>query len=315
MTERVLRFTRTERAVHWVQATSFLVLLISGYALALPAVEAVLGHRAVLREVHLSAAFFLFFGPAVVALAGDRTSVAEDVRAVEVWDEDDLRWLAPPPLRGPAPAGRFNAGQKLNAIFVAWSTLAFALSGLIMWQNRRFPLGAVQRANVIHTDLAYLALLVFLGHLYLSAVNPATRPSLSGMVGGWVDRAWALAHHPRWEATVGAEPRPRRREAAWTAARIALGAAVVLFAVRVFFFYLGANVTDAVTSWLYGLTAWPGVAVLAPRTGVRIADWPAIPYLLAAAGVWLLAQSRGRSRPVSDRVRQKTTDLEVSEVR
>src|SRR5579872_4998977 len=81
--ERIQRFTRTERGVHWVQASSFLVLMLSGFVLALPQFEAAIGHRALLREIHLSAAFFFFFGPAIVALSGDRRSVARDVEAVD----------------------------------------------------------------------------------------------------------------------------------------------------------------------------------------------------------------------------------------
>ena len=140
--ERIPRFNRTERGVHWVQATSFLVLLVSGFALALPQLESLIGHRALLREIHLSSAFFLFFGPAIVALAGDRRVLARDVAEVDRWDRDDLRWLIPSPIlrlwgvRTP-PQGRFNAGQKLNALFVAWSTVTFSVTGLLTDLNDR----------------------------------------------------------------------------------------------------------------------------------------------------------------------------------
>src|SRR5579884_2753316 len=172
---RVERFTRTERAVHWVQAASFLALLITGFALMSPQIEGLFGHRELLREIHLSGAFFLFFGPAIVALAGNRASVARDVKAVDTWDADDLRWLIPfPVLRlfgvQTVPQGRFNAGQKLNAIFVAWSTLTFTVTGVILWQNRRFDTTLVSRSNDVHTALAYIALLAFVGHLFLATV-------------------------------------------------------------------------------------------------------------------------------------------------
>src|SRR5436309_927222 len=128
---RILRFTRTERTVHWIQATSFLVLLVSGFALILPAIESFFGHRALLREIHLSAAFFFFFGPSIVGLAADRRSLGDDVAEVDTWGTDDIRWLIPFPLLrlfgiSTPPQGRFNAGQKLNAIFVVWSTVTFS---------------------------------------------------------------------------------------------------------------------------------------------------------------------------------------------
>ena len=90
---RIHRFTRTERGAHWMQAISFLALLLTGFALQLPALEGLMGHRALLREIHLSSAFFFFFGPALIALSGDRRSMAEDVRDVDTWDRDDARWL------------------------------------------------------------------------------------------------------------------------------------------------------------------------------------------------------------------------------
>lgn len=280
MIGRVRRFSATERAAHWVQAVSFLALILTGYGLMLPAVEGIIGHRDLLREVHLSAAFFLLLGPSIVALAGDRRSVSEDIAAVDTWDADDARWFL-----GRGEPGRFNAGQKLNAIFVAWSTVAFGITGFILWQNRRFPLDVVARANSIHTLIAYLALAAFLGHLFLSTVYPATRPSLPGMVGGTVDEDWARAHHPRWRP-LPAVPSPY--EAARTTVQIAAGSFAALFAVRILLVGIGANTTDAVTAALYALTAWPGVSV-PPHTGVPEFGWAPLIWLAVLVAVWLLA--------------------------
>lgn len=309
--ERVPRFTRTERGVHWVQAVSFLVLLISGFALALPAAEATIGHRALLREIHLSAAFFLFFGPAIVALSGDRRSVAADVHAVDTWTSSDLIWLVPFPLLrllgiSTPPQGRFNAGQKLNALFVAWSTLTFTVTGLLLWQNRRFPGELVSQANTIHTALAYVALVGFLGHLFLATGNPSTRHSFRAITQGWVRADWAAHHHPTWLAQWRPAPRAPAYDALRTAVQIVLGSAVALFAVRVLFFALGANTTDKVTGWLYAATAWPGVASIQPQTAVRIADWPAVVYLVACLGLWLAAD-RLRHLPSSREIDRGST--------
>ena len=290
--DRIVRFTRTERATHWMQATSFLVLLISGFALTLPTIESLLGHRALLREIHLSSAFFFFFGPAIIALAGDRRSIALDVEAVDVWDHDDLRWLIPFPLLrlfgiSTPPQGRFNAGQKLNALFVAWSTVAFTVTGLVLWQNRRFPTDMVSQANTIHTLLAYVALAAFLGHLYLATAYPKTRHAFRAITQGWVRVDWAEHHHPKWVQRALPATLPPAYDGLRTGLQIVLGWAIALFAVRVLFFALGANVTDKVTSWLYDVTAWPGVASIAPQTAIRIADWPALGYLIVCLVAWL----------------------------
>jgi formate dehydrogenase subunit gamma len=304
VTGRVQRFTRTERGVHWTQATGFLVLLITGFVLALPQLEASIGHRALLREFHLTAAFLFAFGPTIVALAGDRASLGRDVRAVDVWDEDDLRWLLPFPLLRLAgiqtpPQGRFNAGQKLNAIFVAWSTLTFVVTGFILWQNRRFPTDVVSQSNTIHTLLAYLALAAFLGHVYLAAIYPRTRHSFRAMTQGWVRSDWAAEHHPKWLQSLDtARPTPRY-DALRTGIQIVLGSAIALMASRILFFAIGANVTDRVTERLYAVTAWPGVASIAPQTGVRLGDWPAVGYLIALTIAWF-AVDRLRTLRLTD---------------
>ena len=42
---RLRRFSRTERAVHWVHAAAFLVLLATGLALYLPSLSELVGRR------------------------------------------------------------------------------------------------------------------------------------------------------------------------------------------------------------------------------------------------------------------------------
>jgi formate dehydrogenase subunit gamma len=299
---RVARFTRTERAVHWTQATTFLLLLISGFALSLPQFEAAIGHRELLREIHLTGAFFFFFGPAIIALSADRRSMGQDVDSVDTWDADDLRWLIPGPILrafgvGSPPQGRFNAGQKLNAIFVVWCTLVFTVTGLILWQNRRFSIDLVSRANDIHTALAYIALLAFLGHLMLATVYPKTRPAFRAIVQGWVRRDWAEHHHAKWvRALMPPLPAPRY-DALRATLQILLASAFCLFVVRVYFFELGANVTDKVTERLYAITAWPGAASIHPQTGIHIFDGAGALYALGCLVAWLALDRLRNSRP------------------
>jgi formate dehydrogenase gamma subunit len=261
----------------------------------------VLGHRALLREIHLSGAFFFFFGPAIVALSGDRRSIAIDVAAVDTWDRDDLRWLIPYPIlrafgvRTP-PQGRFNAGQKLNAIFVVWSTLTFSVTGVIMWQNRRFPSDLVSRSNDIHTFLAYFALAAFMGHLYLATAHPTTSHALRAITQGWVRVDWARHHHTKWLNEMAPPLPPPAYDAARTTAQIILGTATCLLTMRVFFFALGANVTDKVMERLYAITAWPGAASVHPQTGVRVLDWFAVVYAVLCAVAWLVVDQLRRLR-------------------
>src|SRR5438132_321585 len=60
---RVLRFNRTERSVHWLHGGAFVFALGSGLALYFPAMEELIGHRFVLRVIHISAGMLFALAP------------------------------------------------------------------------------------------------------------------------------------------------------------------------------------------------------------------------------------------------------------
>ncbi|HZT96359.1 MAG TPA: cytochrome b/b6 domain-containing protein, partial [Chloroflexota bacterium] len=247
--------------MHWVQAVTFLLLLLTGLAISLSSIEAVVGHRAILREIHLVTAFLFVFGPAVVALAGNFPSITEDAHEVESWSREDIAWIRSPKLEPDPlspPPGRFNAGQKLNAVFTLYCVVAFGITGLILWQNRRFPFPIVSQANLIHQYLTYIALAVFLGHLYLSVIHPSTRRSLSGILSGGVDARWAAQHHPLWRPMPAVESRLQLQTALRSCVLLLLGLESALLLVRVGFEWLGANVTDPATKMIYRFSGLPG---------------------------------------------------------
>ncbi len=88
---RVMRFDRTARVVHWVQALTFLSLLCTGLLISVAALQELVGHRALLREIHLIMAFFFVFGPALVALSGNLSSIRSDKKEVEEWTQGRRR--------------------------------------------------------------------------------------------------------------------------------------------------------------------------------------------------------------------------------
>lgn len=290
---RVLRFNRTERMVHWTQALTFLILLATGLMISFSSLESLVGHRALLREIHLATAFFFVFGPALVTLAGNFGSVRQDAQEVDEWSEDDLHWLAHPTTRPEAyagPPGRYNAGQKLNTIFTVYSTVAFAVTGLILWQNRRFPFQLVSQANAIHAGLAYVALIVFMGHLFLSTVLPSTRQSFWGMVSGRVDKSWAAHHHPAWLPPSSGEPDPRPPALIRSGILLFLGLEASLLIVRFGFEWLGANVTDPVTKMIYRFSGLP-TTLQHPATGSHELDLAAIIWFGLLAAMFLAVKS------------------------
>jgi formate dehydrogenase subunit gamma len=268
--------------VHWTQALSFLILLASGLLLSVRLFGRTFGHDELLRQIHLTTAFFFVFLPAIVALAGDFRSVRVDIQESETWTQADIEWLRRPslsPRPNQSPPGRFNLGQKLNVIFTVYCTLAFAVTGVIIWQSRSMPFSLVAQAQAIHSWLAYIALAVFLGHFYLSAIHPSTRPSLSGMFSGNIDTAWAQRHHPAW---IPGRPTPSLTVLAIvrSSALAILGILIALLISRLGLAGLGANTTDPVVALIYRLSALPGTLHLHVITsGSHVLDLAALIWM------------------------------------
>lgn len=189
--------------MHWVHASAFVVLLGSGLCLYLPSLAEAVGRRPLLKSIHVYTAVAWAVALTLVVLLGDRASLRRTVREIDLFDADDRRWL-----RGRrAPQGRFNAGQKLNAIVTAAFAFLFALTGFFLWYGERDTRFRLPSALLVHDWLTYVSLFLFLGHLYLTLVYPRTRHALSGMTRGWVREDWARRHHRKWvEAQAGHDP-------------------------------------------------------------------------------------------------------------
>ena len=197
------RFTFTERGLHWTHAVFFLGLLSTGLIMLVPGISMAVGHHFLVLRIHLITAIFYVCGPLLWFALGNRRALRADLRDVNQWRGDDFRWLKPRLPGSPEPPqGRFNAGQKINAVFVGASTLGFAITGAVMWQTHLFPIWLVNNCVHLHDTLTLLALAAWLGHIYLALLNRSTRPALSGMVQGEVELSWAEHHHPRWVAEV-----------------------------------------------------------------------------------------------------------------
>jgi formate dehydrogenase subunit gamma len=190
------RFTRTERAVHWVHASAFLVLLATGLCLYLPSVAERVGRRPLLKSIHVYTALAWVVALALVVVFGDRRSLRRAVHEIDRFDRDDRDWLR----RRPAPQGRLNAGQKLNAIITAAFAVLFAITGFLLWYGERDTRFRFAQTILIHDWLMYASLWLFIGHLYLSVIHPTTRHALNGMTRGWVNESWARKHHGKWAA-------------------------------------------------------------------------------------------------------------------
>ncbi len=200
---RIVRFSRTERALHWVHASAFVILLSTGLALYLPSLAELVGRRPILKNVHVYTAAAWAAMIVVVVVLGDRRSLRRTIRDADLFDADDLAWLR----RRGAPQGRFNAGQKLNVAITAAFAVLFAVTGLLLWLGERDTRFRFAQTILIHDWLTQISLVLFVGHLYLAVLHPTTRHALRGMTRGSVDADWAERHHAKWAA----EARPPAR--------------------------------------------------------------------------------------------------------
>ena len=197
--DRVVRFSRAERWLHWTSATLFLVLLVTGMTLYLPSLSTAVGRRVLVKDVHVYSGLLLPL-PLALAYAGRwRDSVRRDVRRLARWSVDDRRWLRSLGRRSRERMGKFNAGQKLNAIFVAGCIPVMLATGGIMRWFEPFPLAWRTGATFVHDWMALILLVVVVGHVGKALAEPI---ALRAMVKGTVPAAHVERRHPRWWAEV-----------------------------------------------------------------------------------------------------------------
>jgi formate dehydrogenase subunit gamma len=193
----VHRFSKTERAIHWVNALGFFFLLATGLILYIPRLSVEVGRRQFIQEIHFWGGVGWVASLLIVAALGDRRGLLRTARELDVFEREDVNWLT---YRRPRAQARFNAGQKLNAALNAAFLVLFLVSGLLLWfgeQDTRFRFASTV---ILHDGLLYASLALLLGHLYLSLIHPATRHALRGMVLGNVREDWARQHHARWNS-------------------------------------------------------------------------------------------------------------------
>ena len=189
----VPRFSRVERLLHWVNALGFFFLLATGLILYLPSLSMLVARRQLMQSLHFWAGVgWLSVLAAVVLLGGSR--LLATARELDSFDRDDLLWLRG---RG-TPQGRFNAGQKINAILTAAFAILFGVSGLLLWFGEQDTRYRFASTVILHDGLMYVSLVLLVGHLYLALIHPATRHSLRGMTLGNVSAAWADRQHAKW---------------------------------------------------------------------------------------------------------------------
>jgi formate dehydrogenase subunit gamma len=190
----LLRFDRRERTLHWVNATLFGILMLTGAALYAGPVSAIVGNREVVRTIHVYSGILLPV-PLLLAVLGRRGArLRTDLGRLNRWSRDDARWFRRR-QRAHVALGKFNPGQKLNATFIAAAAIVMLGTGSIMKWFDLFPLDWRTGATFVHDWFALGIWAAVIGHI-LFAVRDGD--ALDGMIGGSVPAAWARTKAPLW---------------------------------------------------------------------------------------------------------------------
>ena len=196
------RFNLTERLFHWAFAIPFILTMATGLGLYFPELAKLAGNRELVRDLHRFTGLATVLLPLLVLAFGNRRSLRRDVHEVDLWSDDDRRWFRAWVWRKVGgrdhlPAqGRFNAGQKFNAVLTTGSVFWLALTGLIIFPGIHPPFWLVANSRNLH-NLSWIILTpAVIGHVYLAAIYPPTRAGLSGIITGRVPLAWLRKHHP-----------------------------------------------------------------------------------------------------------------------
>ena len=212
------RFNVLERANHWMVASCFIILGLSGLNLTfgrhllLPVVgpEAFTAVSLWGKIAHNFLAFPFTLGLVVMFLLWVRDNIPNRL---------DLEWIRQGGGligHGHPAARRFNAGQKV----VFWITVLggglVAASGYVLiFPFQGTDIGQMQLAHIIHSLLSVLMIAAMLAHIYIGSLG--MEGAFDAMGSGQVDEKWAREHHSLWVD----EQLARERSAGVPTARVA----------------------------------------------------------------------------------------------
>lgn len=208
---KILRFNGFERFVHWMTATCFIVLALTGLNLIvgrfvlMPLIGAEtfaavtqfgkLGHN------YLAWPFMLGIALMLVTWIKDN-----------IPSRHDGAWLAAGGGiigSGHPPAPRFNAGQKIIFWSVILGGVALSFTGILLMFPEIVGTSANwQLAQLVHAGIAAVLIAVMIAHIYIGSVG--MEGAFDAMGSGEVDLSWAREHHALWvqETEAAARKRP-----------------------------------------------------------------------------------------------------------
>jgi formate dehydrogenase subunit gamma len=211
---KVLRFNAFERFIHWMTATCFIILALSGLnisfgkTLLLPLIgaDAFTAWSQFAKYMHNYLSFPFTIGVVVIFLMWIAGNIPNRV---------DIQWIK----RGGGiigndhpPAYRFNAGQKAIYWLQMLGGTSMVITGyLLMFPFYATDIGGMQTAQMVHGIVAMLYVALMIGHIYIGTIG--MEGAFEGMGSGEVDLAWARQHHSLWLEKEAARTGPNESQA------------------------------------------------------------------------------------------------------
>lgn len=195
----LLRFNVLERGNHWMVASCFIILGLSGLNLTfgrhilLPIVgpEAFTAISQWGKYAHNFLAFPFTLGLVIMLLIWVKDNIP---------NARDIAWFkAGGGLIGNEhpQAGRFNGGQKMVFWITVLGGAVVAVSGYLLVFPFFFTgMEGMQLSHIIHSLLSVLMIAAMLAHIYIGSVG--MDGAFDAMGTGQVDLNWAKQHHGLW---------------------------------------------------------------------------------------------------------------------
>jgi formate dehydrogenase subunit gamma len=198
--QKIERFTGFERFVHWLTATSFIALGLTGLnirfgrGVLMPLIgeDAFASVSQLGKTVHNYTSFAFILGIVLMLLIwiGHNLPAKGDGAWIKAGGGIFKKGVHP-------PAGKFNAGQKL----IFWAVIllggAIAVTGLLMMFPFYFSsMGGMQLSTFLHSVLSIILIGVIFAHIYIGTIG--MQGAFDAMGTGKVDINWAKEHHSRW---------------------------------------------------------------------------------------------------------------------
>jgi formate dehydrogenase subunit gamma len=195
----IVRFSAFERFVHWMTATCFIVLALSGLnitfgrSLLLPLIgaQAFSDWSQWAKYAHNFLSFPFTVGVILICLMWIAWNMPNRV---------DVEWFKQGGgmVGGKhAPAGHFNGGQKAIYWIVVLGGGLMAVTGyMMMFPFYLTDIAGMQTVGTIHGVTAALFVAVMIAHIYIGTVG--MEGAFEAMGTGTVDLNWAKQHHNLW---------------------------------------------------------------------------------------------------------------------